>query len=85
MARSTLRFVAVLLLLAASCLSVPAAGEQEQLLRRAAAAALSFGEGYTQLFGDSNLALHGGGKRVHISLDERTGLASRVASSVLLP
>ncbi|KAK1695744.1 hypothetical protein QYE76_012441 [Lolium multiflorum] len=30
-------------------------------------------EGYTQLFGDSNLRLHGDGKRVHISLDERTG------------
>ncbi|KAK2630778.1 hypothetical protein QOZ80_3BG0287700 [Eleusine coracana subsp. coracana] len=71
-------FTAVLM---ASCLSAPAAGdkEQEQLLRRATA--LSFGEGYTQLFGDSNLALHGGGKRVHISLDERTGagFASRDA------
>uniref|UniRef100_J3LLT6 GH16 domain-containing protein n=2 Tax=Oryza brachyantha TaxID=4533 RepID=J3LLT6_ORYBR len=47
----------------------------------AAAAALSFEEGYTQLFGDSNLMLHGGGKRVHIALDERTGagFASRGA------
>ena len=44
----------------------------KQLLPRAAAA-LSFDEGYTQLFGDSNLMLHGDGKRVHISLDERTG------------
>jgi hypothetical protein len=74
MACSFLCFVAVLL---ASCLTMPAAGEQEQLLRRAAA--LSFGEGYTQLFGDSNLALHGGGKRVHITLDERTGLGSLLA------
>jgi xyloglucan:xyloglucosyl transferase len=72
MASSFSCFVAVLL---ASCLAVPTAGEQEQLLRRAAA--LSFGEGYTQLFGDSNLALHG--KRVHITLDERTGLGSLLA------
>jgi xyloglucan:xyloglucosyl transferase len=35
--------------------------------------ALTFGEGYTQLFGDSNLRLHDDGKLVHISLDERTG------------
>ncbi|GJN30830.1 hypothetical protein PR202_gb19168 [Eleusine coracana subsp. coracana] len=71
---SLLCFAAVLLMLCAR-----AAGEQEQLLRRATA--LSFVEGYTQLFGDSNLALHGGGKRVHISLDERTGagFASRHA------
>ncbi|XXG81784.1 hypothetical protein AAC387_Pa09g2354 [Persea americana] len=34
---------------------------------------LSFDEGYTQLFGDSNLMLHRDGKGVHISLDERTG------------
>ncbi|WOL20138.1 hypothetical protein Cni_G28940 [Canna indica] len=34
---------------------------------------LSFEEGYTQLFGDGNLMLLRDGKRVHISLDERTG------------
>lgn len=34
---------------------------------------LSFDEGYTHLFGDSNLMLHRDGKTVHISLDERTG------------
>jgi xyloglucan:xyloglucosyl transferase len=51
---------------AAACLSAAAMGDGEP--------PLSFGEGYTQLFGDSNLALHGDGKRVHITLDERTGL-----------
>ncbi|KAL6648488.1 hypothetical protein ACP70R_012712 [Stipagrostis hirtigluma subsp. patula] len=61
MACSFLSFLAVLLA-ASACLPSPAT-----------AASLSFGEGYTQLFGDSNLALHGDGKRVHISLDERTG------------
>ncbi|XP_077241023.1 putative xyloglucan endotransglucosylase/hydrolase protein 27 [Tasmannia lanceolata] len=34
---------------------------------------LSFEEGYTQLFGDSNLMLHRDGETVHISLDEKTG------------
>lgn len=34
---------------------------------------LSFDEGYTQLFGDSNLVLLREGKTVRISLDERTG------------
>ncbi|XP_058079534.1 probable xyloglucan endotransglucosylase/hydrolase protein 28 [Magnolia sinica] len=34
---------------------------------------LAFDEGYTQLFGDTNLMLHRGGKTVHISLDERSG------------
>ncbi|KAG6493343.1 probable xyloglucan endotransglucosylase/hydrolase protein 28 [Zingiber officinale] len=34
---------------------------------------LSFEEGYTQLFGDGNLILLRDGKRVRISLDERTG------------
>ncbi|XP_008798384.1 probable xyloglucan endotransglucosylase/hydrolase protein 27 [Phoenix dactylifera] len=34
---------------------------------------LSFEEGYTQLFGDSNLMLHRDGRGVHLSLDERTG------------
>ncbi|KAI6677224.1 hypothetical protein NL676_038020 [Syzygium grande] len=34
---------------------------------------MSFDEGYTHLFGDDNLVLHGDGKSVHLSLDERTG------------
>ncbi|RWW59194.1 hypothetical protein BHE74_00033887 [Ensete ventricosum] len=34
---------------------------------------LSFEKGYTQLFGDGNLMLLRDGKRVHLSLDERTG------------
>ena len=34
---------------------------------------ISFDEGYTQLFGDDNLAIHRDGKTVHLSLDERTG------------
>ncbi|WOK97519.1 putative xyloglucan endotransglucosylase/hydrolase protein 28 [Canna indica] len=34
---------------------------------------LSFEEGYTQLFGDNNLMLHGEGRTVHLSLDQRTG------------
>uniref|UniRef100_A0A1D1YXR5 Xyloglucan endotransglucosylase/hydrolase n=1 Tax=Anthurium amnicola TaxID=1678845 RepID=A0A1D1YXR5_9ARAE len=34
---------------------------------------LAFEEGYTQLFGDSNLMLLRDGKTVHIALDERTG------------
>ncbi|KAG6500176.1 hypothetical protein ZIOFF_040016 [Zingiber officinale] len=32
---------------------------------------ISFEEGYTQLFGDSNLMLHGDGRTVHLSLDQR--------------
>ncbi|TKV97197.1 hypothetical protein SEVIR_9G478400v4 [Setaria viridis] len=56
---------------AAACLSAAAMGDGELL--RPAGTSLSFREGYTQLFGDSNLALHGDGKRVHITLDERTG------------
>ena len=34
---------------------------------------ISFDEGYTPLFGDSNLVIHRDGKKVHLSLDERTG------------
>ncbi|KAK8507943.1 hypothetical protein V6N13_055411 [Hibiscus sabdariffa] len=34
---------------------------------------LSFDEGYNQLFGDDNLAIHGDGKAVHLTLNERTG------------
>ncbi|CAL4930037.1 unnamed protein product [Urochloa decumbens] len=56
---------------AAACLSPAAAGEP--LPRTPPGTPLSFGEGYTQLFGDSNLALHGDGTRVHITLDQRTG------------
>lgn len=37
---------------------------------------LSFDEGYSQLFGDDNLAIHRDGKAVHLSLNERTGLFS---------
>ncbi|TVU47781.1 hypothetical protein EJB05_07390 [Eragrostis curvula] len=72
--RSLCFVVAVFLAAASACLS--SAGEP--LLPPTA---LAFGDGYTQLFGDSNLALHGDGKRVHISLDERTGagFASRDA------
>uniref|UniRef100_A0ACD6A8V8 Uncharacterized protein n=1 Tax=Avena sativa TaxID=4498 RepID=A0ACD6A8V8_AVESA len=64
------RFLFVILM-SSSCL---AAADEILISRPAAAqAALTFGEGYTQLFGESNLRLHGDGKRVHISLDERTG------------
>ncbi|KAG6472513.1 hypothetical protein ZIOFF_069978 [Zingiber officinale] len=38
-------------------------------------ATISFEEGYTQLFGDSNLMLHGNGRTVHLSLDQRIGVA----------
>ncbi|GJM98878.1 hypothetical protein PR202_ga15926 [Eleusine coracana subsp. coracana] len=34
---------------------------------------LAFEEGYTQIFGSSNLALHPGGKRVRLALDQSTG------------
>lgn len=43
---------------------------------------ISFDEGYTQLFGDNNLALHGDGKAVHLSLDERTGAVFNVFLSL---
>ena len=75
MACSSMVFLAVFVAAAAaagSCLPVAAAGEPLP----PAGTPLSFREGYTQLFGDSNLALHGDGRRVHISLDERTGLAA---------
>lgn len=35
---------------------------------------IPFDEGYTPLFGDSNLVIHRDGKSVHLTLDERTGL-----------
>ncbi|KAG6520135.1 hypothetical protein ZIOFF_017167 [Zingiber officinale] len=38
-------------------------------------ATISFEEGYTQLFGDSNLMLHGDSWTVHLSLDQRIGVA----------
>jgi hypothetical protein len=59
-----------------ACLSAAAAATGD-LLPSSSETPLSFGDGYTQLFGDSNLALHGGGKTVHISLDERTGGSAR--------
>uniref|UniRef100_A0A2P2JAU0 Xyloglucan endotransglucosylase/hydrolase n=2 Tax=Rhizophora mucronata TaxID=61149 RepID=A0A2P2JAU0_RHIMU len=34
---------------------------------------ISFEEGYSQLFGDDNLVIHKDGKKVHLSLDEKTG------------
>ncbi|XP_074585970.1 putative xyloglucan endotransglucosylase/hydrolase protein 28 [Curcuma longa] len=48
-------------------------GEATSLLPLGNLATLSFEEGYTQLFGDSNLMLHGDGRTVHLSLDQRTG------------
>ncbi|KAL5217202.1 hypothetical protein ABZP36_017886 [Zizania latifolia] len=69
MARCSLLPILVAVLLARAA----ATAAMDNKLLPAATAALSFEEGYTQLFGDSNLVLHGDGKRVHISLDERTG------------
>jgi xyloglucan:xyloglucosyl transferase len=70
MARPFVLVVVVIFLASPSCLAA-----DDLLIPRPATAApaLTFGEGYTQLFGDSNLRLHGDGKRVHISLDQRTG------------
>ncbi|OEL21289.1 putative xyloglucan endotransglucosylase/hydrolase protein 28 [Dichanthelium oligosanthes] len=34
---------------------------------------LAFDEGYAQIFGSTNLALHGDGRRVRLALDESTG------------
>uniref|UniRef100_M8BVH4 Putative xyloglucan endotransglucosylase/hydrolase protein 28 n=1 Tax=Aegilops tauschii TaxID=37682 RepID=M8BVH4_AEGTA len=69
------RFLLAVLLASSAWVAASAGAADEVMVPRpaAAAAALTFGEGYTQLFGDSNLRLHGDGKRVHISLDERTG------------
>lgn len=36
---------------------------------------VSFEEGYSQLFGDSNLMILNDGKSAHLSLDERTGFS----------
>ncbi|VAI07869.1 unnamed protein product [Triticum turgidum subsp. durum] len=66
------RFLLAVLLASSSWVAASAGAADEVMVPRPAAA-LTFGEGYTQLFGDSNLRLHGDGKRVHISLDERTG------------
>uniref|UniRef100_A0A0E0GJH5 Xyloglucan endotransglucosylase/hydrolase n=1 Tax=Oryza nivara TaxID=4536 RepID=A0A0E0GJH5_ORYNI len=76
MARCSLLPILAAVLLAASLSLPPSAAAYAAMvdsLLPASATALSFEEGYTQLFGDSNLMLHGDGKRVHISLDERTG------------
>lgn len=69
------RFLLAVVLASSSCIAASAGAADGVMVPRPAvmAAALTFGEGYTQLFGDSNLRLHGDGKRVHISLDERTG------------
>ncbi|KAL5210677.1 hypothetical protein ABZP36_006300 [Zizania latifolia] len=71
MARCSLLPVLATVLLARAAASA-AAVAMDKLLP-AATAVLSFEEGYTQLFGDSNLVLHDDRRRVHISLDERTG------------
>ncbi|CAM0872202.1 unnamed protein product [Alopecurus aequalis] len=76
MARRSLYSAAlVVALLASSSWLAASSAADEVLIPRPATTttALTFGEGYTQLFGDSNLRLHGDGKRVHISLDQRTG------------
>ncbi|KAK1301278.1 putative xyloglucan endotransglucosylase/hydrolase protein 27 [Acorus calamus] len=44
---------------------------------------LTFDEGYTQLFGDTNLMVLKDGQSVHLSLDERTGLCSGFVSQDL--
>ncbi|KAM3314591.1 hypothetical protein ACQJBY_033418 [Aegilops geniculata] len=69
------RFLLAVLLASSAWVAASAGAADEVMVPRpaTAAAALTFGEGYTQLFGDSNLRLHGDGKRVHISLDKRTG------------
>ncbi|KAK1642000.1 hypothetical protein QYE76_059805 [Lolium multiflorum] len=62
------RFLLVVsILVPSSCLAPSTAADEIPIPRPAAA--LTFGEGYTQLV----VALHGDGKRVHISLHERTG------------
>ncbi|XP_062204860.1 probable xyloglucan endotransglucosylase/hydrolase protein 28 [Phragmites australis] len=84
MAHPFFRLPLLLLLLVASP-RVSGQGEEETALAVAARLlprlAASFGDGYMQLFGGSNLALHGGGGQVRIALDERTGagFASRGA------
>jgi xyloglucan:xyloglucosyl transferase len=69
MASRFLSVVVLLIFASSSCL----AADDDLLVPSPDTPALTFGEGYTQLFGDSNLRLHGDGKRVHISLDQRTG------------
>ncbi|OEL29800.1 putative xyloglucan endotransglucosylase/hydrolase protein 28 [Dichanthelium oligosanthes] len=82
-----LRLLLLLLLAVASS----SASEEEEATGLAVAARLlpaipwAFGEGYAQLFGGSNLALHDGGGRVRIALDERTGAACSAVSPSLLP
>ncbi|KAK6242459.1 Glycoside hydrolase family 16 - like 10 [Theobroma cacao] len=55
------------LFLVLTLLSVVVSGSEKRL------PILSFDEGYSQLFGDDNLAIHRDGKAVHLSLNERTG------------
>jgi len=57
-------------LLICSLLAFLVSGSQ---IQRTLLPVISFDEGYTQLFGDANLAIHRDGKTVHLSLDERTG------------
>ncbi|KAH8500532.1 hypothetical protein Peur_042389 [Populus x canadensis] len=57
-------------LLICSLLAFLVSGSQ---IQRTLLPVISFDEGYTQLFGDDNLAIHRDGKTVHLSLDERTG------------
>ena len=45
---------------------------------------VSFEEGYSQLFGDSNLMILQDGKSAHLSLDERTGLYFKVLVFVVV-
>lgn len=63
-------FFLLVLLGSALLLSNEAAAEPAVLPNLAT---LSFEEGYTQIFGDSNLMLPGDGRTVHLSLDQRTG------------
>jgi len=57
-------------LLICSLLALFVSGSQ---IQRTSLPIISFDEGYTQLFGDDNLVMYRDGKRVHLSLDERTG------------
>ncbi|KAK9000794.1 hypothetical protein V6N11_081280 [Hibiscus sabdariffa] len=59
------------LFLVLALVSVVASGSEKGL------PIISFDEGYNQLFGDDNLAIHRDGKTVHLTLNERTILFSR--------
>ena len=71
---SSFFFVLFLLLVSALFLETTALPELPNLTT------LSFEEGYTQLFGDSNLMLHRDGMAVHLSLDQRTGASPPLLS-----